>query len=49
LERPVRENGTIAGAGAEIEVISGDEIDQAWERRLSSDVRCRSVIDTATF
>ncbi len=37
------------GIGAEIEVISGDEIDQAWERVLSSDVRYRFVIDTATF
>ncbi len=37
------------GIGAEIEVISGDEIDQAWERVLNSDVRYRFVIDTATF
>ncbi|MDQ6728794.1 MAG: zinc-binding dehydrogenase, partial [Actinomycetota bacterium] len=37
------------GIGAEIEVISGDEIDQAWERVLDSDVRYRFVIDTATF
>jgi len=37
------------GIGAEIEVISGDEIDRAWERVLGSDVRYRFVIDTATF
>ncbi len=37
------------GIGAEIEVISGDEIDTAWERVLNSDVRYRFVIDTATF
>jgi uncharacterized zinc-type alcohol dehydrogenase-like protein len=35
--------------GAEIEVISGDEIDQAWDRVVSSDVRYRFVIDTSTF
>jgi alcohol dehydrogenase (NADP+) len=35
--------------GAEIEVISGDEIDQAWDRVVASDVRYRFVIDTATF
>jgi len=33
-------------AGAKIEVISGAEIDQAWERRLSSNVRYGFVIDT---
>ena len=35
--------------GAEIEVISGDEIDQAWARVVASDVRYRFVIDTSTF
>jgi uncharacterized zinc-type alcohol dehydrogenase-like protein len=35
--------------GAEVEVISGDEIDQAWDRVVSSDVRYRFVIDTSTF
>jgi len=37
------------GIGAEIEVISGEQIDEAWERVLASDVRYRFVIDTATF
>ena len=37
------------GIGAEIEVISADEIDTAWERVLASDVRYRFVIDTATI
>lgn len=35
--------------GAEVEVISADEIDTAWERVLASDVRYRFVIDTATI
>jgi uncharacterized zinc-type alcohol dehydrogenase-like protein len=34
--------------GAEIEIISADEIDDAYERVLSSDVRYRFVIDAAT-
>jgi uncharacterized zinc-type alcohol dehydrogenase-like protein len=37
------------GLGAEIEVISGDQIDQAYDRVVASDVRYRFVIDTATF
>jgi alcohol dehydrogenase (NADP+) len=37
------------GLGAEIEVISGEQIDAAWERVVASDVRYRFVIDTATF
>ncbi|HVU71986.1 MAG TPA: NAD(P)-dependent alcohol dehydrogenase [Mycobacteriales bacterium] len=37
------------GIGAEIEVISGEQIDEAWERVVASDVRYRFVIDTATF
>lgn len=37
------------GIGAEIEVISADDIDAAWERVLASDVRYRFVIDTATI
>ena len=37
------------GIGAEIEVISADEIDAAWERVLASDVRYRFVIDSATI
>ena len=35
--------------GAEIETISGEQIDEAWERVVASDVRYRFVIDTATF
>ena len=35
--------------GAEIEVISCDQIDEAWDRVVHSDVRYRFVIDTATF
>ncbi len=37
------------GISAEIEVISADEIDNAWERVLASDVHYRFVIDTATI
>jgi uncharacterized zinc-type alcohol dehydrogenase-like protein len=37
------------GFGAEVEVISGDQIDQAYDRVVDSDVRYRFVIDTATF
>ncbi|MGI4896370.1 MAG: NAD(P)-dependent alcohol dehydrogenase [Janthinobacterium lividum] len=35
--------------GAEIEVISADKINEAYERVLNSDVRYRFVIDTATL
>lgn len=35
--------------GADIELISADEIDEAWERVLASDVRYRFVIDTSTI
>jgi uncharacterized zinc-type alcohol dehydrogenase-like protein len=37
------------GIAAEIEVIAGDQINEAWERVLASDVRYRFVIDTATL
>ena len=37
------------GLGAEIEVISGEQIDAAYDRVVNSDVRYRFVIDTATF
>ncbi|MFJ8107084.1 NAD(P)-dependent alcohol dehydrogenase [Streptomyces sp. NPDC096132] len=37
------------GFGAEIELISAEEINDAYERVLSSDVRYRFVIDTATI
>ena len=35
--------------GAEIEIISADKINEAWERVLASDVRYRFVIDTGTL
>ncbi|HEV7206794.1 MAG TPA: NAD(P)-dependent alcohol dehydrogenase [Jatrophihabitans sp.] len=35
--------------GATVEKISGDQIDEAWDRVVDSDVRYRFVIDTATF
>ncbi|MGW0768351.1 NAD(P)-dependent alcohol dehydrogenase [Streptomyces sp. NPDC002676] len=37
------------GLGAEIELINADQINEAYERVLSSDVRYRFVIDTATI
>lgn len=37
------------GIGAEIEVISADKINEAYERTLASDVRYRFVIDIATL
>jgi uncharacterized zinc-type alcohol dehydrogenase-like protein len=37
------------GIGAEIEVISAGQINEAWERVLASDVRYRFVIDVATL
>ncbi|MCL8011872.1 NAD(P)-dependent alcohol dehydrogenase [Streptomyces sp. AS02] len=37
------------GFGAEIELIKADQINEAYERVLSSDVRYRFVIDTATI
>ncbi len=35
--------------GAEVEVISVDDVDKAWDRVVDSDVRYRFVIDTSTF
>jgi uncharacterized zinc-type alcohol dehydrogenase-like protein len=35
--------------GAEIEVIGGEQIDEAYDRVVASDVRYRFVIDTSTF
>lgn len=35
--------------GAEVEVISADQIDEAHDRVVASDVRYRFVIDTATL
>ncbi|MGV8873095.1 MAG: NAD(P)-dependent alcohol dehydrogenase [Rhodococcus sp. (in: high G+C Gram-positive bacteria)] len=37
------------GLGADIEVITADKINDAWERVLASDVRYRFVIDTASL
>ncbi|MEV0028510.1 NAD(P)-dependent alcohol dehydrogenase [Nocardia sp. NPDC050793] len=37
------------GIGAEIELISADEIDNAYDRVVASDVRYRFVIDAATI
>jgi uncharacterized zinc-type alcohol dehydrogenase-like protein len=37
------------GIAAEIELISADEINDAWERVLASDVRYRFVIDSSTL
>jgi uncharacterized zinc-type alcohol dehydrogenase-like protein len=37
------------GLGAEIELIGAEQIDEAYDRVVGSDVRYRFVIDTATF
>ncbi|MBX9244141.1 NAD(P)-dependent alcohol dehydrogenase [Actinotalea ferrariae] len=37
------------GLGAEIEVIPADQVNEAWERVIASDVRYRFVIDTSTL
>ncbi|WTW96278.1 NAD(P)-dependent alcohol dehydrogenase [Streptomycetaceae bacterium NBC_01309] len=37
------------GLGAEIEIVSADKINEAYDRVLASDVRYRFVIDTATI
>ena len=37
------------GIGAEVEVIAADQINEAYERVLASDVRYRFVIDAATL
>jgi uncharacterized zinc-type alcohol dehydrogenase-like protein len=37
------------GIGAEVEVIAAEQINEAYERVLASDVRYRFVIDTATL
>jgi uncharacterized zinc-type alcohol dehydrogenase-like protein len=37
------------GLGAEVEVIAADQVNEAYERVLASDVRYRFVIDTATL
>ena len=37
------------GIGADIEIISVDQVNEAYERVIRSDVRYRFVIDVATF
>ena len=37
------------GLGAEIEMIAADQIDEAWDRVVNSDVRYRFVIDVSTI
>ena len=37
------------GIGAEVEVVRAEQVNEAWERVLASDVRYRFVIDTATL
>ncbi len=37
------------GLGADIELISADQVNEAYERVLASDVRYRFVVDTATL
>ena len=37
------------GIAADIELISADRVDEAWQRVLASDVRYRFVIDSATL
>ena len=37
------------GIAAEVEVITADQVNQAWERVLASDVRFRFVIDISTL
>jgi uncharacterized zinc-type alcohol dehydrogenase-like protein len=39
----------VEGLGAEIELIAADQVDEAYERVLASDVRYRFVIDAATL
>ena len=37
------------GLAAQVEVIGGEDINDAYDRVVNSDVRYRFVIDTATF
>ena len=37
------------GIGAEVEVVGADQVNEAWERVIASDVRYRFVIDVATL
>ena len=38
-----------SGIVADIELIRGDEINEAWERMVKGDVKYRFVIDSATL
>ncbi|KRE53843.1 hypothetical protein ASG70_12190 [Phycicoccus sp. Soil748] len=51
LVRDLVGGGTLIlhGIGAEVEVISADQVNEANQRVLASDVRYRFVIDTATL
>ncbi|MGR6919210.1 hypothetical protein ACU635_33615 [[Actinomadura] parvosata] len=42
-------DGALVRVGADVEVISADQINATYERVLASDVRYRFVIDTATL
>ena len=37
------------GIGSKVEVIRGDEVNEAWDRVVNSDVKYRFVIDTSTI
>jgi uncharacterized zinc-type alcohol dehydrogenase-like protein len=37
------------GIGAQIETITADQIDEAWDRVVDSNVRYRFVIDATTM
>ena len=37
------------GVAAEIELVTGDRINESWESVLSQDVRYRYVLDTGTL
>jgi uncharacterized zinc-type alcohol dehydrogenase-like protein len=37
------------GYGSDVEVIRADQINEAWERVVNSDVRYRFVIDASTI
>ena len=37
------------GIGATVEVVPTEQVDEAWDRVVASDVRYRFVIDAATI
>ena len=39
-------DGALVNVGAEVEIIAADQVNDAYERVLASDVRYRFVIDT---